>query len=637
MTRLIKRGLLLAAASVVYLGALVGPFSSINQIYFLFALAFISLAFNTSRAVDEILVVGATILGLIPVFGWISIPVWFNPLQLIITAWFCVLAQNWKRKLDKPQAFLSMIPLTIAPIFSFQWWKGMSEGDPVSVLTRILPIWDLSGHFLAFYSNLVDNIYIPRKAPPSENLMWAYREYPTGIHYVWAQFAKSDKSRILESSELAIPIFTNSVVVTMVLSTLFVSFSIWRLSNAIYLRVAFSVICSGLAVALITLGPLSQTITTGFANIPPVIISISIFLSFSLKPHKNERVQLLILGGSVLCMSYNWYPTLLLVAPTMMFSLIRQLRQPKKWNVLVFLALVSPLVALPLFQTLTLGLSHIEEQGGVQPFPSGFLVTVLVVSAAGGLWASSVTKNKLFLTITLPAPVLGLVLALWLRVKTDTYPYYFHKAALFIAAYALFVLLFILAAIYGTQKSETSSVQLGQKIQIVLAATLMSFGLSQMFGYWGLDYTTYSGQGSAYGILNRNEFVRPNDLHKPTAALIINQAKTIKHDKMNEKSCSTLMIPSKIGVADRTSVFGWKGPLENIWFHALSDSLTTEAQQLAFMTATISQVANDYDLYIDGIKKTFHPPSTCVISSRDVNNELREYTSQWKSLKELTD
>ena len=636
MTAIFRRGFLIATTVSIYLVALVGPFRSINQIYFLFVLGLISILINVSRAVDQILVVSISILGLIPIFGWISIPSWFNPLQAVIAGWFCIIAADCGCRFEKSKLIVSFAPLMLAPIFSFQWWKGMSEGDPIAVLTRILPIWDLSGHFYVFHSNLIDNTYIPRKMPPGENLLWAIRDYPTGIHYVWAQFAKNDKLRVLENSELAIPIFTNSVVVTLVFSTLVISLSAWRLAHATYLRIAYSMICSGVAVALITLGPLSQTITTGFANIPPVIISMSVFLSFALKPHKNKRIQLLILGASVLCIAYNWYPILLLATPALILLLVRHSHQSSKLEAIGFLTLVSPLVALPLLQSLALGLSHIEEQGGVQAFPSGLLLTVLMAVAAIGLWVGSVTHNKLFLTLTLPAPILTFALAVWLRVKTDAYPYYFHKAALFTAAYSILAILFVLIATFGKPKHECS-VSLSHKVRIVVAAMLMSFGGSQMFGYWGLDYAAFSGQGSAYGVLNRNEFLRPNDLNRPTASLIVNEARLIKDVEMIQKSCSTLMIPSEIGVSDKNSTYGWKGPLENLWFHALSNSLTTEAQQLSFMTAAISPVANDNDLYVDTIKKTFDPATTCVISSPKVISDLGEYSSKWKSIQDFID
>lgn len=622
---------LILTTALVYPLALVGPLSSLNQIYLLFVLAVLSIVSNTSKAVDQILVVCVTTLGLIPIFGWINTPEWFNPLQLIIVAWFYVIVQNWERKIGKAQEIVSIIPLTVAPAFGFQWWKGMSEGDPVSVLTRILPIWDLSGHFAVFYNNLVDDTYIPRKAQPGEGLMWAFREYPSGIHYVWAQFAKADRPQILENSDLAIPIFTNSVVVTLVLSTLIVNFSIWRLANANYLRVAFSTISSGVAVALITLGPLSQTISTGFANIPAVIIAVSVYLSFAIKPHINLRIQFLILGCSILCMSYNWYPVLLLLAPSFVFLFICQLRKTRKWEALLFLILLSFLSAMPLLQTLSLGIKHLELQGGVQPFPSGFLVTVLIGAAAIGLWVNSVTRKKLFLTINLPAPVFALVLGGWLRLRTDAYPYYFHKASLFIATYAIFAILFTVAAVYGIEKQLATTPRFSQKLQIVFAAALMGFGASQMFGYWGLDYTTFSGQSSAYGVLSRNEFLRTNNLNRPSAFLVINQAKRFKEMRIGQKSCSTLMIPSEIGANDKNFISTWKGSMENIWFHALSNSLTTEAQQLAYMTVSISQVANNFDLFVDAIKKTFHPPSTCVVTSSKVKSEIENLP--WKSLR----
>lgn len=637
MQKRISRGLFLTVAVLIYLGAFVGPFSSVNQFYFLAVAALLSIVLNPERAVDQILVASIATLGVIPIFGWIDIPIWLNPLQVIIAAWFCFIAINFDSQSIKVQSILSVFPLTIGPFFSFQWWKGMSNGDPVSVLTRILPIWDFSGHFYVFYNNLIDNVYLPRKAPPGEVLTWAIRDYPTGIHYVWAQFAKNDKSRIIENSELAIPIFTNSVVLTLVLSTLIGGLCAWRLVGATYLRIAVSMICSGVGVGLITLGPLSQTISTGFANIPPVVISMCIFLSFALKPHRNDKIQLFILGASSLCMAYNWYPTLLLTAPMMLFLLITEIRQSRKRNAVVFLAVVGPLAALPLLQSLALGLDHLEEQGGVQPFPNGLLLLLLFSVAATGLWIATVYKNTLFLAVALPPPALSLALALWLRIRTDGYPYYFHKATLFIAAYSMFALLFALITVYERQKNETPVVHLHQKVQIAFAASLLGFGLSQMFGYWGIDYPAFSGQSSAYGVLNRNEYLRPNNLLRPTASLIVTEAKRIKLKADDQRSCSTLMIPAEIGVTDRNTVFSWKGPVENIWFHSLSNSLTTEAQQLSFMTLAISTVANNKKMFLEGIKNSFHPASTCVISTPQLIRELKQTSNEWESLEVFTE
>jgi len=621
---------------MVYFIGVIGPFKSVHQIHFLALMALLSILLNASKGVEQFLIVTIVILGVVPIFGWINTPEWFNPLQLIIAVWFCVAVFSYRSRSKDFSSIFSLAPSIFAPLLSFQWWRGMSEGDAVSVLTRILPVWDLSGHFLAFYSNLSDNTYIPRKAPPGDNLVWAYREYPTGIHYVWAQFAKGEKSQILKDPESAIPIFTNSVIVTLVLSTLIASFAVWRLIRITHLRIAFSIICSGVSVALITLGPLSQTITTGFANIPPIVIAISIFLSFALRPHTNKWIQLLILGSSVLCMAYNWYPTLLLIAPALLFLLIQQMKTFGKRHVLIFVVLLSPFVLLPILQTLTLGISHIEQQGGVQPFPSGLLITFLLVVFAIGLWANAVRKEKQYLFITVPAPLLTLVLAVWLRIKTDTYPYYFHKATLFIAAYSIFTILFIVAKQFDSENKDAVAIPFGQKVQVVVAASLLGFGASQMFGYWGFDYSAFSGQGSAYGVLNRNEFLRPNDLSRPTALLIINQARAARQDSIKQKSCLTLMIPAETGMTDKTTVFGWKGPLENIWFHALSDSLTTEAQQLAFSTALISQAANDVDLYVDAIMNTYNPATTCVITSPRIKSALRDKAVNWKSLEVFT-
>lgn len=158
MATKLRRGYLFASTALVYLIALIGPFRTLNQIYFLFVLGVFSILVSTSRAVDQILVVAVSILGLIPVFGWIDTPTWFNPLQIIISGWFYIIAKNFDRKFEKTRMVMTLVPTLLAPILSFQWWRGFSEGTPVSVLTRILPIWDLSGHFLSFIAILLTTL-----------------------------------------------------------------------------------------------------------------------------------------------------------------------------------------------------------------------------------------------------------------------------------------------------------------------------------------------------------------------------------------------------------------------------------------------------------------------------------------------
>jgi len=93
------RTLLVLTFGLAYLLGIVGPFSSLNQIYLLFFLALLSIVFNTLRAVDEILVVCIATLGIVPIFGWVSIPEWVNPVQLIIATWFCAIIKNWQRRI----------------------------------------------------------------------------------------------------------------------------------------------------------------------------------------------------------------------------------------------------------------------------------------------------------------------------------------------------------------------------------------------------------------------------------------------------------------------------------------------------------------------------------------------------------
>lgn len=120
MQKRISRGLFLTTAVLIYLGAFIGPISSVNQFYFLAVVAVLSIVLNSARAVDQILVTSIAILGIIPVLGWTTIPDWFDPLQLVIAIWFYVIASSRDHTFKKASIVFSLLPVTIAPIFSFQ-------------------------------------------------------------------------------------------------------------------------------------------------------------------------------------------------------------------------------------------------------------------------------------------------------------------------------------------------------------------------------------------------------------------------------------------------------------------------------------------------------------------------------------
>ncbi|NBR68085.1 MAG: hypothetical protein EBT79_12595 [Actinobacteria bacterium] len=90
-----------------------------------------------------------------------------------------------------------------------------------------------------------------------------------------------------------------------------------------------------------------------------------------------------------------------------------------------------------------------------------------------------------------------------------------------------------------------------------------------------------------------------------------------------------MFVPSRIGTTGDVAINGWKDTLSNVWFHALTGSLTIEAQVQAGMTANVAQAVGNEAELVDAISRTFDPPSVCILSTPYVTSQLNERRDDW--------
>jgi hypothetical protein len=237
-------------------------------------------------------------------------------------------------------------------------------------------------------------------------------------------------------------------------------------------------------------------------------------------------------------------------------------------------------------------------------------------------------KNPLILALCLPAPMTLFLLALRLRLSTGTYPYYFHKASLFIVSSTMIAILLVVLDRVDKSFLETTDNKGVQGIKVVgwVAAGL---SLSQVFGYWGFDYPTFSAGNSAIGVLSRNEVTRSEQPNRPTADIIIREAAKVQELPLEMRSCLTLIIPARVGILSGTAANPWKDTLSNVWFHALTSSYTIAAREQAYMTPNVAPALGNEAELVEAISKTFDPPSVCIFSTPYVTTHLNELGNDW--------
>ncbi len=602
---------------------------AIHPFAVLVVIAAFDLVMNGRRGVDRILLASVAVLGVLPAFGWVRLPGFLEPLSIVTGIWlvrsFFGVRNEWRRA---PVDALAAVPPVVGAIVTYQWWCGISKGSPTDVLERLLPIWDHSAHFNFFLMNLTKGTYIPRANGGEGPLAWYGSEYPTGIHYVWSHFVAPSRDVILQHTDRAIPVYANSVVVTMSITVLLVGLTIARLATTAHRRFSFAAIGTGLAIGLVTLGPMSQTIYAGFANMPVVLVGVAVIVSFAIRPWPNDVLQTLTLGAATLVLLYNWYPTTLLVVPVLVLHSVRMIKEGKPRPLLWVGIPCAVAGLLPVLQTLSLGVSHLNTQGGVQALPPGVLVAVAMLSLSLSAYVLTEEDGLVAFWLSIPTPCLLLALALQLRMSTDGYPYYFHKASIFAVSIGLIVIVGVIAA--RVEKRATSrNHRINQKVALMTASVIAGLGISQVFGYWGPDYPTFSGGNTAIGVLSRNDITLGGNQFLPTSQIIIREAAVVRELPIKTRSCLTMVIPARVGILSGIPDNPWKDTLSNVWFHALTDSYTIEAQIQAYMTANVAPALGDEADLVDAISKTFDPSSVCIFSTRYVTNELRERRDDW--------
>ena len=489
----------------------------------------------------------ATVVGAVPIFGWVAWPSVVDPLVLVIALWLVSILSTRATDTVSVRRSGEVVPAAIGAVFTYQWWCGMSKGSPATVLERLAPIWDLSAHFNFYLMSLMKRTYIIATDPPAPGLRWEGTEYPAGIHYVWARFAETSRDAVITHTDRAIPIFANSVVVTVAVTVGVIGLCTARLANDGWRRTSLAIIGTGVGAGIVALGPMSQAAYAGFANMTAVVIGVALFATFFLRPHENERVQLWVLGCATVAVIYNWYPIATLLLPAYFVVVTRLVKGGRRRDAVLFSALIAVGGGPAVLQTLSLGVKHLELPGGVQQFSPGMFAMLLLGSFALGLFLIGNRRFRASSALLLTPLVGALALGIRLRFATDSYPYYFHKASLFIGTSAALFLCLVIAYVVTEAMPANHEAGIGIRAGgLQLASALLSaVAVSQTFGYWGIDYPTFSGGSTAIGVLTRNDIVKGDTKFLPSAQLVVEKARETRALDISTRSCLTMIIPSR--------------------------------------------------------------------------------------------
>lgn len=620
---------LVIVAYAVFVGA--AQILHVNPVYALLVALFIDVCVSSDRATEHTLVALAALLGLVPVLGWIHGADVLHPLEMLAACWIAaaVTSPNSDLRFSPDPAVL---PALASAAVAFSWWRTISLGTVGDVLARLFPRWDNASHFNLYYSNLIDRQYLAVSKRLPGTLVMAGREYPSGVHYVWSLFSSSRRGLYMSNPGMAVQAFSWSVTLTLAVAAGIATLAVGRMGRSRTQRLLFGIVGAGLATGLISFGPLSQSISDGFSNIPAVVMGLLFVLSVGIRPLSNRVMQWTVVLGGVFCVLYNWYPLVILVAPVIWRETASLLRE-RNWRFLSIVSVAGIVGGLPpVIQTLSLGISHLSVSGGMTPFPRAVGVSISLGSAGWGLILMS-AHGRRHVGALLALPALTLTsLGMYLRITTDEYPYYFQKAFLLISVVTGILVLMALADGLRGEMFLLRPAGLGNAFALFLGVIVLAFGAANVSGYIGPDGPHFAPEASAVGRTYRDGADNSNWEYRPTIDVLLHAASQLQGLPLTEKSCYSLFIPNRLGARGDAAAVGWKDLLANLWFHGLSHSYTHQAHLNTYAIPVASETLRDEPSLPSVISSNFDPALLCPVSTASVVSALRTSNPAWRTL-----
>jgi len=609
------------------------------------AIAVVALIDGTN-APTSILTLTAVVGGLLPVAGFLSLPPQLSTLGLVLGCCVTVKAMSISRTgVSVSLSGVAVVtPAVAGGAFTYWWWSQLIEGSTEEILTRLMPQWDLSEHFLLFSSAVRDGKYLLLASPQSDGYVWAAKQYPAGIHYVWSQFGLPLRGPSEIDRSVLIPFFALVIVLTGAAAVAVISLGLARLGDSTLACVLNGIVGSTIGAAAFCAGPLSSSFWAGFANVPAVVAATAILISFLLRPiHNRSQLWLLVFG--VIALSLNWFPMTGLFALPLLVVLAKtyKLRPSSDF---ITLAMLGVVIILPLMWLLrTIGLERfIESTGSVNEFPETLLI-------GGAIFALGVAilmfgKIRLEVTLMLASPAFLLYgLGRYMMNEVDELRYYFDKFGLFAGMY----LVLMLASIIITHVQNNlilPKISKSNQIRIAAGLLVVSVSTTQVFGYWGPELKGLETEtvGSIQRTKMLEEKTKASDF-RPLSKVVLQEAVTNRARDFAARSCTLLVLPKNVATDAADSeyelIFGNTDPanslwLANVWLHSLSDSGTTEVVARLPRTPELGRVFDDYpplptskiDETISGL---FEPNEVCILSTKEINTELKKLSPTWQT------
>ena len=386
------------------------------------------------------------------------------------------------------------------------------------------------------------------------------------------------------------------------------------------LRVAFSLVVGG----LILFGPLSISLTIGFPNFGIKCGALFVGTSVIIRPMGSPWQNSVVLNGVILVCAYNWFPAALpILIPAGILLTTDFFKAPSRRRFLLVSTSTIGLIgsAIPVLQNLSVGTSHLEENGGIPILNPLYPVLFALLSVSLSLH-NSIGCRFIRLIRNLCVPLVNILLVLGIvisnRMSTGGYPYYSQKF-LYLGTAVAFFWTILQVVEFINHKHENGLSVVGSKRQAVIYL-LAGLASLQIWGYVGPDYPTFAGGSAATGLSNRAILASGRGY--------MNHSIAILHAIHDDQQCA-LGIERPVLIVD--SVPSAAHPiLLNYWPGVLNQRFSDAQFQAALKMGNVSMVPFfSFPEFIATFNAQFVPYEVDIVTTQEFARELLIVNPEW--------
>ena len=574
-----------------------------------------------NRSFDRLLVAILLSIGFGPLLGWApGLSDFVDPVALIVAAMLGLSCYSWERVSRRHACEVAIVGG--ASLFTLWFWQmywRVSPGrEPLSLL---LNGWDHVAHFNFFSMSTLHDTFLSRIPHPEGVSEWFTERYPAGIQMFWSQLARVPESLAGDTDHLLI-VYNRINVFNLGLVLVLALVSVFRIMQTknFALPIAFSFVVGG----LILFGPLSISLTTGFPNFGITCGALFVGASVIIRPMGSPWQNSVVLNGVILVCAYNWFPAALpILIPAGILLVTDFLKAPSRRRFLLVSISVIGFIgsAIPVLQNLSVGTSHLEENGGIPILNPLYPVLFALLSVSLSLH-NSIGCRFVRLIRNFGVPLVNILLVLGIvisnRMSTGGYPYYSQKF-LYLGTAVAFFWTILQVVEFINHKHENGLSVVGRKRQAVIYL-LAGLASLQIWGYVGPDYPTFAGGSAATGLSNRAILASGRDY--------MNHSIAILHAVRDDEQLA-LGIERPVLIVD--SVPSAAHPiLLNYWPGVLNQRFSDAQFQAALKMGNVSMIPFfSFPEFVSTFSGQFVPYEVDIVTTQEFARELLIVNPEW--------